>query len=108
MEEPAVYQLHDYVSSLQEPLLLFTWEETRVLQYLQADYDHQRIYTYGYFQALAGANPERRVLLTDHVVQGFAQQGKSVKEHVKQVAEFKSDPLFDPAYGHIILYEWVR
>jgi hypothetical protein len=108
VEEPAVYQLHDYVSRLQGPLLLFTWEETRVLQYLQADYDHQRIYTYGYFQAVAGANPERRVLLTDHVVQGFAQQGKSVKEHVKQLAEFESDTLFDPAYGRIILYEWVR
>ncbi|NOU84496.1 hypothetical protein GC102_01715 [Paenibacillus sp. LMG 31460] len=108
LEEPAVYQLHDYVSSLQEPLLLFTWEETRVLQYLQADYDHQRIYTYGYFQALAGSNPERRVLLTDHVVHGFEQQGKSVKEHVKQLAEFKSDALFDPAYAHVILYEWVR
>lgn len=108
VEEPAVYQLHDYVSSLQEPLLLFTWEETRVLQYLQADYDHKRIYTYGYFQALAGANPERRVLLTDHVVRGFEQQGKSVKEHVKQIAEFKSDPLFDPAYAHVILYEWVH
>ncbi|MGO4270479.1 hypothetical protein AB4Z22_11610, partial [Paenibacillus sp. TAF58] len=108
VEEPAVYQLHDYVSRLQGPLLLFTWEETRVLQYLQADYNHQRIYTYGYFQALAGANPERRVLLTDHVVQGFEQQGKSVKEHVKQLAEFKSDALFDPAYGHVILYEWVR
>jgi hypothetical protein len=107
-EEPAVYQLHDYVSRLQEPRLLFTWEETRVLQYLQADYDHQRIYTYGYFQALAGANPDRRVLLTDHVVQGFEQQGKSVKEHVKQIAEFKSDALFDPAYAHVILYEWVR
>ncbi|MDQ0872402.1 hypothetical protein QFZ77_001061 [Paenibacillus sp. V4I3] len=108
VEEPAVYQLHDYVSSLQGPLLLFTWEETRVLQYLQADYDHQRIYTYEYFQAVAGANSERRVLLTDHVVQGFAQQGKSVKEHVKQLAEFKSDALFDPAYAHVILYEWVR
>lgn len=108
VEEPAVYQLHDYVSSLQEPLMLFTWEETRVLHYLQADYDHQRIYTYGYFQALAGANPDRRVLLTDHVVQGFALQGKSVEEHVKRIAEFKSDPLFDPAYGHVILYEWIR
>ncbi|SDO04101.1 hypothetical protein SAMN04487897_107167 [Paenibacillus sp. yr247] len=108
VEEPAVYQLHDYVSRLQEPRLLFTWEETRVLHYLQADYDHERIYTYGYFQALAGANPDRRVLLTDHVVEGFVQQGKPIQEHVKQIAEFKSDTLFDPAYAHIILYEWVR
>lgn len=108
VDEPAVYQLHDYLSSLHEPLILFTWEETRVLQYLQADYEHERIYTYGYFQALASANSERRVFLTDHVVRGFATQGKLVEEHLKKVAEFTSDPLFDPAYGHVIVYEWVR
>lgn len=108
IDEPAVYQLNDYLGSLQEPLILFTWEETRVLQYLQADYDHERIYTYGYFQSLAGANSDRRVFLTDHVVKGFAQQGRSVDDHLKKVAEFTSDPLFDPAYGNVILYEWVR
>ncbi|NOU62710.1 hypothetical protein GC096_01450 [Paenibacillus sp. LMG 31461] len=108
LDEPAIYQLHDYMNSLQEPLILFTWEETRVLQYLQADYEHERIYTYGYFQSLAGANSDRRVFLTDHVVQGFAAQGKSVESHLKQIAEFTSDTLFDPAYGHVTLFEWVR
>jgi hypothetical protein len=107
-EEPAIYQLHDYLTSLQEPLILFTWEETRVLQYLHADYDHERIYTYGYFQSLAGANSDRRVFLTDHVVQGFAAQGKSVEAHLKRIAEFTSDTLFDPVYGHVTLFEWVR
>lgn len=108
VEEPAVYQLDGYLRSLQEPLILFTWEETRVLQYLQADYEHERIYTYGYFQSLAGADLNRRVFLTDHVVKGFAQQGKGVEKHLKKVTEFTSDLLFDPAYGQIILYEWVR
>lgn len=108
VEEPAVYQLHDYLNRLQDSFILFTWEETRVLQYLQADYQHERIYTFGYFQSLASANSDRRVFITDHVVKGFAQQGKSVDAHLKKVAEFTSDPLFDPAYGHIILFEWVR
>lgn len=108
VEEPAVYQLHDYLRQMQDPFVLFTWEETRVLHYLGADYDHNRIYTYSYFQSLAEANAKRRVLLTDHVVQGFIQQGKPVKGHLKQIAEFTSEALFDPAYHRIILYEWVR
>ncbi|MCY9657834.1 nucleoporin-interacting protein [Paenibacillus chondroitinus] len=107
VEEPAVYQLHDYVRQIREPFVLFTWEETRVLHYLKADYDHERIYTYAYFQALADSNSGRRVLLTDHVVQGFIQQGKPVEGHLKRIAEFTSEPLFDPAYHDIILYEWV-
>ncbi|MBD0382146.1 nucleoporin-interacting protein [Paenibacillus sedimenti] len=107
-EEPAVYQLHRYVSSQHEPLVLFTWEETRVLQYLGAAYDHQRIYTYGYFLAIAQAEPGRRVLLTDHVVQGFEDQGKPIRDHVKKMAEFKSALLFDPVYAEITLYEWIR
>lgn len=108
VEEPAVYQLHDYARQIQEPFVLFTWEETRVLHYLGADYDNERIYTYAYFQALAESNLKRRVLLTDHVVQGFIQQGKPVEGHLKQIAEFTSESLFDPAYHDIILYEWVK
>lgn len=108
VEEPAVYQLHDYARQIQEPFVLFTWEETRVLHYLKADYDNERIYTYAYFQALADSDLKRRVLLTDHVVQGFIQQGKPVEGHLKQIAEFTSESLFDPAYHHIILYEWIK
>jgi hypothetical protein len=105
-EDPAVYQLHRYVSALKEPFVLYTWEETRVLQYLGADYNHQRIFTYEYFKATAGASPGQRVLITDHVLQGFEQQGQQMRAHVKPIAEFHSDPLFDPVYANITLYEW--
>lgn len=107
-EVPAVYQLHRYASALKEPFVLYTWEETRVLQYLGADYEHQRIYTYEYFKATAAAVPERHVLITDHVLQGFEQQGQQVRAHVKPIAEFHSDPLFDPVYADITLYEWIK
>lgn len=107
-EEPAVYQLHRYASQLNEPFVLFTWEETRMLQYWDAKYEHQRIYTYGYFQAIADADPSRRILLTDHVIRGFEQQGRPVREQVRLIAEFKSETLFDPAYANIELYEWVK
>ncbi|MFK7694612.1 nucleoporin-interacting protein [Paenibacillus sp. HJGM_3] len=108
VEEPAVYQLHRYVDAMQQPLILFTWEETRLLQYVGATYEHRRIYTFGYFQALANADPHRTVLLTDHVLKGFEQEGKSVGEHVRKIAEFHSDPRFEPVYGNIALYEWIR
>ena len=42
-QKPAIYQMHEYIASLDEPLVVYTWEETRVLQYLQADYEHRRI-----------------------------------------------------------------
>lgn len=107
-EVPAVYRLHQYASALKEPFVLYTWEETRVLQYLGAEYEHERIFTYEYFKATAAARADRRVLLTDHVLQGFEQQGHPMREHVRQVAEFNSDPLFDPVYANITLYEWVE
>jgi hypothetical protein len=105
-ELPAVYQLHDYVSSLKPPIVLYTWEETRVLQYLQADYENRRIQTFNYFKAIASANPGKRVLLTDHVLHGFELQDPRVLSQVTPIAEFKSNGLFDPVYANITLYEW--
>lgn len=107
-EVPAVYQLHRYASALKEPFVLYTWEETRVLQYLEAGYEHERIFTYEYFKATAAAGADRRVLLTDHVVRGFEQQDRHAREHVKPIAQFHSDPLFDPVYADITLYEWIE
>jgi hypothetical protein len=106
VELPAVYQLHDYVSGLKPPIVLYTWEETRVLQYLQADYENRRIQTFNYFKAITSASPGKRVLLTDHVLHGFEQQDPRVRSQVTPIAEFKSNRLFDPAYANITLYEW--
>lgn len=107
-EQPAVYQLHDYLRSLPEPFVLYTWEETRVLEYVHAAYEHDRIYTYARFLSAVDAQPTRRVLLTNHVLQGFADQGIDWRKHAAKLATFRSDPLFDPAYAEIELYEWKR
>jgi len=108
VEQPAVFQLHDYLRRLPEPFVLYTWEETRVLGYLHAAYEHDRIYTYARFLAAVEAQPALRVLLTDHVLQGFADQGVDWREHATKLATFGADPLFDPAYAEIELYEWKR
>ncbi|BBI31341.1 hypothetical protein [Cohnella abietis] len=107
-EKPAVYQMHEYMDELKQPLIVYTWEETRVLQYLHADYEHRRILTFNYFNALADANPERKVLLTDHVLEGFYLQNASIRDYVDPIAQFSSSSLFDPVYSQITLYEWKK
>ncbi|QGQ95588.1 nucleoporin-interacting protein [Paenibacillus psychroresistens] len=107
-ELPAVYQLNHYLSEQKEPFILYTWEETRVLQYLTAKYEHKQILTYGFFKAEAAAQTNRRVLVTDHVLKGFElQTGVSLRAHVKLLERFSSDSMFEPAYYDIDLYEWI-
>lgn len=107
-QRPAVYQLNDYMKQIGEPLVLYTWEETRVLGYLQADYEHRKVYTFDYFHSLAQAGTGRRIFLTDHVLSGFLEQNAAAASQVVPVAHFVSDPLFDPVYSEITLYEWKR
>lgn len=106
-EAPSVYKLHRYLSDSDEPFMVYTWEETRILQYLKADYEHKRIRTFDLFRQEAAANSNKRVLLTDHVLEGFEQQAGSLQNHVKIIVQFKSDEIFDPVYHDITLYEWI-
>ncbi|MFC5703957.1 nucleoporin-interacting protein [Cohnella faecalis] len=107
-QKPAVYQLHDYLSSMEQPFVVYTWEETRVLGYLGASYEHRRIVTFDYFRALSGAAPGSRVLLTDHVLKGFLSQNPEAGAYVRPIAHFRSESLFEPVYAEITLYEWKK
>jgi len=109
-ERPAVYRLADYAreaSAAGERIKLYTWEETRVLQYLDVPPVHERILTYAYFRAGLLANPNARVLLTGKVLEGFEAQAGPLRGHVRRIAVFRSDPMLDPVYGTIELYEWI-
>lgn len=105
-ELPATYQLAHALSVRQDEFIVYTWEETRVLQYLHAAFPHQRIWTYPLFLEQVNANPGRTVLLTNQVLKGFEAQAGDLSRKVRTIAEFDSDPMFDPVYHHIILYEW--
>lgn len=111
-EVPAVYQLAQALEREYEaggkPFALYTWEETRVLQYLKVGFSHKRIYTYDYFQAEAAALAGQRILITGRVLEGFADQGIDMSGKVRRIAEYRSSPLFDPVYNRIELYEWIR
>lgn len=106
-EPPAVYQMNTYIEKMNEPVILYTWEETRVLQYLDVPYIHKRIETYQYFRYDAKYFQGRTVLLTDKVIQGFRSQGISIDGKIKKIATFHSNELFEPVYHEIILYKWM-
>lgn len=106
-ELPATYQLTDHLKTIQNPLLIYTWEETRVMEYLQAPYEHKRIFTYGLFMEDLILNQGKRIFLTDAVVEGFKLQGYDVSKNIREVGKFSSNALFDPVYHDITLYEWI-
>ncbi|WP_028784749.1 hypothetical protein [Thalassobacillus devorans] len=106
-ELPAVYQLSNYLSQLNEPLIIYTWEESRVMEYLDVEFSHKKLYTYEYFESRLSYSKEKRIFLTDHVVKGFEMQGHPVQDNIRKVAVFQSDDLFNPVYHDIQLYEWI-
>ncbi len=106
VNEPAVYQLADYLEEQQEDFVLYTWEETRVLQYLEMSYPHKRIYTYRNFLHDQGLYKGKTVYLTNSVVDGFRSQGFDPDGKLEKVESFASGKIFDPVYHKIILYKW--
>lgn len=106
-ELPATYQLAGKLDQLDKPLIVYTWEEERMLDYLHVDYPYKKIYTYEYFLADLNYAGKRTVYLTDHVLQGFKEQGFDFRNKVEKVAVFRSDPIFDPVYSEITLYKWI-
>ncbi|QHT63493.1 hypothetical protein GXP70_28430 [Paenibacillus lycopersici] len=111
-EPPAVYQLADGLRELaaahpHNRFVVYTWEETRVLDYVRVPVTSRRIETYSYFIADVRADPGATVLLTDHVLKGFEAQAGSLADRVKPIAAYSGDPLFEPVYHDIALYEWI-
>ncbi|WP_071460310.1 glycosyltransferase family 39 protein [Bacillus massilinigeriensis] len=107
-EIPAVYALSHYIEKMEEPLIVYTWEETRVMEYLDMPYLHKRVYTYDVFLQDSAYYSTKEIYLTDSVVEGFRQQGIDLSGKVEKVAQFDSNSLFDPVYHSIILYKWKK
>ncbi|WP_411333885.1 hypothetical protein ACK1LH_18565 [Metabacillus indicus] len=104
-KKPAVYQMAEYLEQQQQPLIVYTWEETRVLQYLSVPYDHKRFYTYPYFKKDISYQKNKEIYLTGELVDGFKEQGVDLYPRLEKVKEFHSNLLFDPVYGEIELYK---
>lgn len=107
-EAPATYQLANYLSDYKEPFVVYTWEEARIMDYLEVNYPYERILTYEYFMSNVEQRKDKKILMTDHVLEGFKNQGIPVDEYVQEIKSFQSNPLFDPVYSKITLYEWKK
>ncbi|WP_070121747.1 hypothetical protein [Bacillus marinisedimentorum] len=105
-EVPATYQLASYLDEVEEPFIVYTWEEKRVMDYTGVRYPYKRTLTYDYFEMEVSRLDGRRIFLTGHVAEGFRQQGADVDSHLKKVETFNSSSLVLPVYHKITLYEW--
>ncbi|WP_232454592.1 hypothetical protein [Domibacillus aminovorans] len=104
--EPATYQLASYLKKLDEPAVVYAWEETRVLEYLNVPVSYNKVETYPIFLHDQSYYTNSKILLTDKVLKGFETQEQNLTNRVEKIKEFKSNALFDPVYDRIILYEW--
>ncbi|MCX8001787.1 MAG: nucleoporin-interacting protein [Anoxybacillus mongoliensis] len=103
---PATYQLAYDFEQKEKPFIIFTWEETRVFEYLSVSFPHERVFSFDVFQREKAAFPHAKVYVTDHVIKGFQAQGIDVRPYIHPVRTYESSLLSDPVYGHITVYEW--
>jgi hypothetical protein len=103
---PAVYQLEDYIAESGQRSVLYTWEETRMLQFSRAPFIHKRIETFAFFKEDEKHHPRHIVYLTDKALRGFELQGAAITNCAKKVKTFESSHLVDPVYSKISLYRW--
>lgn len=106
-EKPAIYQMAQTLSTEGDNVILYTWEETRVLQYIQAPFSHRKIFTYDYFIEEIQSFPDRKIYVTNKVLEGFDRQGIDYMDRVKLIHKFHSSAIFDPVYGDILIYQWI-
>lgn len=106
-EPPAVYQAADYLSGKNDdsPIIVYTWEETRVFSYLNADFSHKRVLTYSQFLQDT-RHTGKDIYITNQVVNGFKQQGADIGSRIKEVKSFHSQEILDPVYSTIKVYKW--
>ncbi|KAF0994245.1 nucleoporin-interacting protein [Geobacillus sp. TFV-3] len=104
---PSVYQLADDLRDKRPPFVVYTWEETRVLDYLNVPFPHKDVLHFSFFLQDKENYRHAAIYLTDHVVDGFRAQGVDVSSHLRKVKTYRSSLLADPVYGTITLYEWV-
>ncbi|CAM3751650.1 hypothetical protein [Mesobacillus zeae] len=105
-EIPAIYQAAYFLEKQETPLVVYTWEETRVMEYLEMPYSHKRVYTYDVFLHDSSYYQNHSIYLTDSVVEGFVSQGADLEGKIEKAAQFRSNSLFDPVYNEIVLYRW--
>jgi Dolichyl-phosphate-mannose-protein mannosyltransferase len=105
-QAPATIQLADYLRNEQKNSIVYTWEETRVFQYVDLPVIHKRIQTYEFFLQDLSNYKGKTILITDKAATGFISQGVDISENLIKITTFHSNKLFDPVYSEVTLYQW--
>lgn len=108
LQLPATYQLAYDLQKNKEKFVLYTWEETRVLQYLDVSFPHKDVLRFSFFLQDKANYQHVKIYMTDHVIKGFQAQGISLSGRVRKVKTYRSSTLADPVYGNVTLYEWLN
>ncbi|WP_134702235.1 hypothetical protein [Ammoniphilus sp. YIM 78166] len=106
---PPTIQLVDYIQDHYDPddVVIYTWEEQRILHYYAPSYYAERLKSPAYFRqmVLMHANREVKVLLTSQVLEGFGLYKEELLPHLKRVTSFQESQVLYPTYHDITLYE---
>jgi hypothetical protein len=105
-QAPATLQLADYLRTEEKDSIVYTWEETRVFEYVNLPLIHKRIQTYEFFLQDVSNYEGKTILITDKAVNGFISQGVDLSGNIKKIKTFHSNKLFDPVYADVTLYKW--
>ncbi|MGP3559585.1 nucleoporin-interacting protein [Geobacillus sp. BK01] len=105
---PAVYQLAADLRDKPRPFVVYTWEETRVFDYLHVPFPHKEVFHFSFFLQDKENYRHAAIYMTNHVVDGFRAQGADLSGRVRKVKTYRSSSLADPVYGTITLYEWIE
>lgn len=108
-QQPATYQMIHYLNKLDSDLVIYTWEETRIMDYLDVSFNHKRIWTIENFKRDLLFIGNQRVFITNHVLKGFKKQGQNELQggRLIPIKTFHSPKIIDPVYHTITLYEWI-
>jgi hypothetical protein len=104
-EVPATIQVADYLKK-QENIVIYTWEEGRVFDYYNRNISYRPIKTYSKFLLDTKKYNGKRILVTNHVLNGFIQQDKNAGNNFVLLKTFKYNKLFEPVYYKISIYEY--
>jgi len=102
----ATAQLADHLAARADAaeLLVFTYEEERVIRYLHPEVRTLRLRQFADLRTELLNRPTLpQVVLTDSVLNGLDHQG--VRAFVEETARFRGSPWLDPVYHDITLYE---
>jgi hypothetical protein len=90
-------------------ILVYTWEEKRILDYYNSQAETIRLQSYDVFLASLReqADAYDTIMITNSVVNGFIRrnEGEPLLPYLKELNRWRGSRLIDPVYYDLVLYE---